>query len=371
MAEPLRDCYAVTHPGIESITAGELAAIGVTPGQAEPGGVAFEGDARSVIAANLHLRSASRILVRMGSFRARTFPELERHARRLPWSAYVARGAAVAFAVTSRKSRLYHQGAIAERLLRIIGESIGEVRSADDDDAQLFVVRVVRDQFTVSADSSGALLHRRGYRLATGKAPLRETLAAAMLLALRWDGSAPLVDPFCGSGTVPIEAALIARRIPPGHARHFAFERWPGADLPAIERQRADAMARALPRAVVPILGSDRDAGAIDAAMANAERAGVAGDVELRRAALSDIAPPGPSGLLLTNPPYGVRVGERAPLRDLYAQLGNVCRRDFSGWQVALLSANAELLAQTRLSFTTIFETSNGGLPVRLAAAVA
>ena len=371
MAEPLHDCYAVTHPGIESITARELAAIGITPGPAEPGGVAFEGDARSVVAANLNLRTASRILVRLGTFRARTFPELERHARRLPWSAYVARGAAIAFAVTSRKSRLYHQGAIAERLLRSIGESIGEARSADDDDAQLFVVRVVRDEVTVSADSSGALLHRRGDRLATGKAPLRETLAAAMLLSMQWDGSAPLVDPFCGSGTVPIEAALIARRMAPGQARHFAFERWPGADLAAVERLRAEAAARSLPRAMVPILGSDRDAGAIGAATANAERAGVAADLELRRAALSDIAPPGATGLLLTNPPYGVRVGERAPLRDLYAQLGNVCRRDFSGWQVALLAAHAELLAQTRLSFTTIFETSNGGLPVRLAAAVA
>lgn len=371
MAAPQHECYAVTHPGLESITARELAGLGIAPGETEPGGVAFTGDAAAIIAANLHLRTASRVLVRMGSFRARTFPELERHARRLPWRDYLGPAALVSFAITSRKSKLYHQGAIAERLLRVIGETVGEVGTGEDDAAQLFVVRAVRDGFTVSADSSGALLHRRGYRLATGKAPLRETLAAAMLLAMHWDGSVPLLDPFCGSGTIPIEAALIARRIPAGHARLFAFERWPGADAAALDAMRAVALERALPRAGVPIVGSDRDAGAIEAAAANAGRAGVAGDVELRRAALSDIARPGPAGLLLTNPPYGVRVGERLPLRDLYAQLGHVARRDLPGWDIALLSAHAELATQTRLAFTSIFETTNGGLPVRLVAATA
>ncbi|HEU4828389.1 MAG TPA: class I SAM-dependent RNA methyltransferase [Gemmatimonadales bacterium] len=370
MIPAIRDCYAVTHPGVEPITAGELASIGLVPGAQEPGGVAFEGDLRAVMAANLHLRTPSRVLVRIGTFRARTFPELERHARRVPWLDYLPSGAAVAFAVTSRKSKLYHQGAIAERLLRVIGESAEGVRPSDDDaDAQLFVVRAVRDEFTISVDSSGALLHRRGYRLATGKAPLRETLAAAMLLALGWDGSAPLLDPFCGSGTIPIEAALIARRIPPGHARRFAFERWPGADPAELAHIRASALERALASSPVPILGSDRDAGAIASASANAVRAGVADDIELRQAPLSAIRVPGAPGLLLTNPPYGVRVGERRPLRDLYAQVGNLARRDLAGWEVALLSAHADLAAQARLPYRPIFETTNGGLPVRLIAA--
>lgn len=369
MTESLRQCYAVTHPGLESITAGELAALGAAVGNVEPGGVAFAGDTGAIIMANVQLRTASRILVRMGAFRARTFPELERRARRLPWGDYLSRGAGIGFAVTSRKSKLYHQGAIAERLLRTAGEVVGGLRPAEGDDAQLFVVRVVRDEFTVSADSSGALLHRRGYRLATGKAPLRETMAAAMLLAMRWDGSVPLLDPFCGSGTIPIEAALIARRIPPGHARSFAFEKWPGADPTAFERVRTAVLARALPRAATSILGSDRDAGAIESARANADRAGVAADIELHRAAISELAAPATAGLLLTNPPYGVRVGERLPLRDLYAQLGNVCRRDLSGWKVALLSAHAELAGQAHLAFQPVFETNNGGLPVRLVAA--
>lgn len=363
------ECYVTTHPGVEALTAAELEALGIVPGESEPGGVNFTGGREAVATANLHLRTASRVLVRLGTFRARTFPELERHAERLPWLEHLPEGAPVAFAITTRKSKLYHQGAIAERLLRLMGGGNRPVLAADDEAAQLFVVRVVRDEFTISADSSGALLHRRGYRLATGKAPLRETLAAAMLLALGWDGSLPLVDPFCGSGTIPIEAALIARRIPPGHARRFAFERWPGTDHARIEGIRARALERVLPRAAVPILGSDRDAGAIESAGANAARAGVAEDIEFRRTPLSGIEAPGTSGLLLTNPPYGVRVGERRPLRDLYAQLGNVARQRLPGWEIALLSAHAELAAQARLSFRTIFETSNGGLPVRLVAA--
>lgn len=369
MPSAVHECYASTHPGIERITAQELAALGVTPGASEAGGVAFRADLDTLVACNLHLRTASRVLVRLGTFRARTFPELERHAARLDWTDYLGQDTPVAFTITSRKSKLYHQGAIAERLHRLVGGRGEPVQAGDDDAAQRFVVRAVRDEFTISADASGALLHRRGYRLASGKAPLRETLAAAMLLALGWDGSAPLLDPFCGSGTIPIEAALIARRIPPGHARPFAFERWPGTDSAVVRRIRAAALDRALPRAAVPVLGSDRDAGAVASALANAARAGVAGDIEVSRRPLSAIHVPDAPGLLLTNPPYGVRVGEQRPLRDLYAQLGNISRQRLPGWEVAVLAAHAGLIAQAGLSFRTIFDTSNGGLPVRLVAA--
>ena len=158
-------------------------------------------------------------------------------------------------------------------------------------------MRLFRDECTVSADASGELLHRRGYRLATAKAPLRETLAAAMLVGTGWDGSAPLIDPMCGSGTIPIEAALLARRMPPGMTRRFAFMRWPGHDRAAWERLVEQARERALPRAPAPILGSDRDAGAVAASVANAERAGVAGDVEWRRAAISAIDAAAGAGL--------------------------------------------------------------------------
>ena len=281
------ECFAVAAPGGAApgvgrpLGWGAPRAFGV--GVTAQGGVTFGAHRAGLYAANLHLRTASRILVRIGTFHASEFHELERHAARLPWREFVTSGSPMTFRVTSRKSRLYHQDAVAQRLLAVAGG-----RTAPEGDAaQEFVIRLFRDECTVSADASGELLHRRGYRLATAKAPLRETLAAAMLVASGWNGSAPLVDPMCGSGTIPIEATLLARRIAPGMARRFAFMDWPGFDQSAWERLVQLARERVLPHAPAPILGSDRDAGAVAASVANAERAGVAGDIEWCRAAIS------------------------------------------------------------------------------------
>jgi putative N6-adenine-specific DNA methylase len=231
------------------------------------------------------------------------------------------------------------------------------------------VVRIVRDECTVSLDSSGALLHRRGYRQAVAKAPLRETLAAGLLLASGWDPATPLVDPFCGSGTIPIEAARLARRIPPGLERDFAFRQWPGADETRWQAQLADARRAILPRAPAPILGADRDAGAIVAARANAERAGVAEDIGWTQAAVSTLAPPPGTGALIANPPYGRRISEGRELRDLYARLGTVARERLPGWRVTLLLPEAPLERATGLAFGAPLHTRNGGLAVRMVSA--
>ena len=362
------ECFAVAAPGLEPLALGELSALAaaadgaIVPGAVEPGGVGFRADRAGLYVANLHLRVASRVLVRVGAFHASAFHELQRQAERLAWREFVAAGRPVEFRVTSRKSRLYHQDAIAQRLSAVAGA----VPDAADARPQEFIVRLFRDECTISADASGELLHRRGYRLASAKAPLRETLAAAMLAGSGWDGSAPLIDPMCGSGTIPIEAARLARRIPPGLGREFAFMRWPGFDEKDWERVLLQARNRVLARAPAPIIGSDRDAGAVAAATANAVRAGVDGDIEWRRAAISALAPPAATGWIVTNPPYGVRVGERRGLRDLYAQLGNVARRCCPGWEVAFLAAHAELERQTGLPLTERFGTENGGIRVRL-----
>lgn len=364
-------CFASCAIGLESIVARELADLAgertIQLGKVEPGGVQFTADLTGVYASNLHLRTASRIIVRLGGFRASTFHELERRARRLPWSTFVLPGASLEIRVSSRKSRLYHQEAIAQRLETFVREATGAPGESGSAPAeQAIAVRLYRDQCTISVDSSGELLHRRGYRQAAAKAPLRETLGAAMLLASGWDGSGPLLDPMCGSGTIPIEAALLARRMPPGLHRRFAFQDWPGFDAELWEHLQRDAAERVLPSAAVPILGSDRDEGAVAAARANAERAGVSGDIAFRRAAISAVEPPNQPGWLVTNPPYGVRVGERRRLRDLYAQLGNVARRRCAGWRLALLSAHAELERQIALPLEPRFETLNGGIRVRL-----
>ena len=363
-------CFAVAAPGLEPLVGAELQAIRarhpLTIEAPEPGGLGFRTDLAGLYAANLHLRIASRVLVRVGSFHAAAFHELERHARRLPWSHFVKDGQSVSFRVTSRKSRLYHQDAVAERLLAAVGAGLAVAPAEDGGAAQEFVIRLHRDQCMVSADASGELLHRRGYRLDTGKAPLRETLAAAMLAAAGWTGQAPLLDPMCGSGTIPIEAAMLARRIPPGIDRSFPFERWPEFDRELWRTVRDMARDRMLAASPVPILGSDRDAGAVQAATGNAERAGVGADVTWRRAAVSAIEPPRPTGWVVTNPPYGVRVGERNRLRDLYAQFGNVMRAKCPGWEVAMLTAHSELERQTGLPLESRFETTNGGIRVRL-----
>ena len=379
-SEPL-SIFAATAPGLEPLAAAELRALGIRAAP-EPGGVAWQGRAEELYAANLWLRTASRVTVTAAEFRARTFFELERHARKVPWERWVAKGQAVRLRVTSRKSKLYHEGAIAERVLDAIERRVGSLGAAevagDDEeeeagDAQLFVVRFVRDACLVRADASGALLHLRGYRQAVARAPLRETLAAAVLLGSGWPGDAPLLDPMCGSGTIAIEGALMARGIAPGLAgaervpRRFACQEWPEADAAAWARVVERARAAIRPAAAAPIQASDRDAGAVEAASSNAERAGVRGDLELAVAPVSALDPADGPGWIVANPPYGVRVGETEALRDLYAALGNTARERAPGWTMALLSAEARLDAQVGIPFRDAFQTRNGGIPVHLA----
>ena len=343
----------------------------------EEGGIAWSGDLRSVIAANVGFRIASRVLVRVAEFEAQSFIELERWGRRIPWSLSVAPGARVRFRVTCRKSRLYHSDAVAQRLADAVSRAVAGVRTESDspgddevldrDDSSLFVVRFFRDRCTVSADASGALLHRRGYRQATAKAPLRETLAAALVAASEWDGIAPIIDPMCGSGTIPIEAALAARRIPPGALRTFAVERWPGVPAELVRAVRSELGASSLGAAPGAIVGSDRDAGAIESARGNAERATVAADVQLGVHAISAMRlPEADRGWVVTNPPYGVRSGDSARVRDLWAQLGNVLRRQAPGWRVTLLSPDAALERQLQIPLHVVARTTNGGIPVRI-----
>jgi putative N6-adenine-specific DNA methylase len=374
------DCFAATAPGLESFALAEAQTLGL-PARAEEGGIAWTGDIRSVVAANVGLRIASRVLVRVAEFEARSFIELERWAKRIPWTLSVAPGASVRFRVTCRKSRLYHSDAVAQRLaegvIRAVAGARAEADSAGDDevlersDSALFVVRFYRDRCTVSADASGALLHRRGYRQATAKAPLRETLAAALVAASRWDRVAPLVDPMCGSGTIPIEASLAARRIPPGAHRAFAVERWPGVSAELVRAIRAELGASTLDATPGAIIGNDRDAGAIESARGNAARAEVSSDVELSVRAISAMELAGGArGWVVTNPPYGVRVGDTARVRDLWAQLGNVLRRRAPGWRVTLLSPDAALERQLQIPVQVVARTTNGGIPVRIVCGV-
>jgi putative N6-adenine-specific DNA methylase len=370
-----------------------LRALGLG-GAAEPGGAAFEADPAGLYRANLHLRTASRVLARVGQFYAAAFSELRKKAGRLPWERYLQPGQAVTIRATSHKSKLYHSGGVAERVLGAIGDRLGQApppgpgRAVDEGSEgearpeleagsgrapALVVVRLARDLCTLSVDSSGTLLHRRGYRLATAKAPMRETLAAGMLLAARWDPDAPLVDPFCGSGTIVIEAALLAQRAAPGAARRFAFMDWPDFDPRVWQRLVEEAEAQRSAGPFPPLVGADRDAGAIEAARANAARAGVGHLATFAHQSVSALAaPPGP-GWIVTNPPYGVRLAGKAgrggpDLRNLYAQFGRVLRERCPGWQVAVLAGDPRLAQASRLRFdpARTVRIVNGGLAVQL-----
>jgi len=370
--------YAVCTPGLEPILATEMKSLGLIGDieaknlAAEPGGIAFSGEMRDVYRANLHLRTAGRILLRLGAFYASGFPELKRKISRMNWEKYLRPGQPVALRVSCKKSRLYHSGAVAERVLQAIGKKMGRlpglVKPADDCDEnppQLVIVRIVRDRCTVSLDSSGANLHCRGYRLATAKAPLRETFAVAIIRASGWDGTSPLLDPFCGAGTIPIEAALLVKNVPSGLNRNFAFQNWPGFQA---NRWQAgiDKEASKIITPKSTIIASDRDAGAIEAARANAGRAGVADAVDFSQHAFSAMLPPPQQpGWIITNPPYGIRARGNRDLRNLYAQFGNVLRDKFTGWQIGILCHDAALIRQTRLNLRAKLAFSNGGVRVK------
>jgi putative N6-adenine-specific DNA methylase len=375
--------FAVTAPGLAPFAANELSSLGLAPTEVEGAGVSFESDLAGVARANHELRTASRILVRVDEFRASNFHELEKRSARIDWSRWLSPGCEVSLRVTCRKSRLYHSGAVAERVAKELAQAsvrvgvpgTGSAAAPAEEwegegESQLLVVRLLHDRCTISIDSSGALLHQRGYRLAAGKAPLRETLGAALLLASGWTPGTPLVDPFCGSGTIAIEAAMLARRLAPARNRRFAFERWPGADASMMQRVRRDAAARERPSVDAPIVASDRDAGVIDAARENAERAGVAGDITFVVRAVSSLTVPASGstgGAVVTNPPYGVRVGEARTLRNLYARTGDVLRAVCPGWRVAIVVSDRRLPGELRLRLEDRVRTSNGGLPVTFA----
>jgi putative N6-adenine-specific DNA methylase len=359
-------CLAVCPPGVEELTAGELGIIGVRLRRTFPGGVEFAATDRQLYAANLWLRTATRVVVRVATFVAHTFEDLDAGLAGVAWDRWMVAGSRPAVRVSSTASRLYHTGAIADRVAESV--SGGAPSSGDSTDAPLVVVRLIHDRAMVSVDSSGAPLHQRGWRQDQATAPLRETLAAAVVLASGWDRQRALVDPMCGSGTIAIEAALLAAGLPPGRGRRFGFESWPSFQPGTWASVIGEATAVGCGSGAGPaIVASDRDPKAVAAATANAERAGVAERVTVQRAALSALEPPGDGpGWLVTNPPYGKRSGAGADRRDLYARLGQVVRRRLRGWTVALLVDDVRMSGHAGLRLTERLRTVNGGIPVRL-----
>ena len=357
------EIFLAAVPGHETALAEEAAQNGFGPVTILPGGVSFRGLWADVWRANLVLRGAGRVLARIGSFRAMHLAQLDKRARKFDWAAHLRPDVPLRVEVTCRKSKIYHAGAATERIVKALTESLGV--SVSEDAPLRLMARIEDDLVTFSLDTSGEPLHRRGYKEAVNKAPLRETLAALFLRQCGYDGREPVLDPMCGSGTFPIEAAEIAAGLMPGRARRFAFEDMAAFDPAAWAALREAGTPRDTP---LRFLGFDRDAGAVRMAGENAERAGVAAITRFACQPLSALTrPEGPPGLVMINPPYGARIGNRKLLFGLYASMGEVLRREMTGWRVGIVTSDAGLAKTTGLPFLPPGPpVAHGGLKVTL-----
>lgn len=357
--------YAIVSPGLESVCATELSALEITPQEVDVGGIAFAGRLRDLYRANLWLRTASRVLVRFAGFRSRDFPDLYRRAQRLPWGRFIRPETSVAFRVTCHSSRLNHTTRIAETLESALNQALGRATNPVGKNPQLVLVRIVDDQVVISIDSSGELLHRRGYRQSVTAAPLRETLAAGVLMLLDWNGTEPLADPMCGSGSFLLEGARLAGQQAPGLNRSFAFMRWPGYreglwKLLCDEAQRGEVDMN------VAISGADENPKAVAAAKENCQRSGVADQVVINQRPLSEQPTHDGQGLVVCNPPYGKRLDLGENPEVYYSELGRQLQRVYPGWQMAMLCPDPALIKATGLPFKQVASLDNGGLRVGL-----
>lgn len=359
--EPPFEIFLSGTPGLEDVLAEEARGAGFADAVAVPGGVTLQGGWPEVWRANLLLRGATRVLVRLAEFRALHLAQLDKRVRRVDWAAVFGPGRAVTVETTCRKSKIYHAGAATQRIETAIREAMGE---GTGEPLQIRA-RIEDDLCTLSLDSSGEPLHRRGTKLAVGKAPMRETLAASFLRQCGYDGREPVYDPMCGSGTFVIEAAEIAMGLAPGRARAFAFETLPDFDAEAFAAMRAGVTPR---ETALRFVGSDRDAGAVKMATENADRAGVGGIVEIRHCSVSEARPPeGPAGLVMINPPYGARIGNKKMLFALHGALGETLKTHFRGWRVGLMTTDNALARATGLPWLPPGPPiPHGGLKIRL-----
>jgi putative N6-adenine-specific DNA methylase len=361
VTEALFEIFLVVQPGLEAVLADEARGAGFNVSDVAPGGVTLTGGWPEVWRANLVLRGPTRVLVRLASFRAAHLAQLDKRARRLAWTDWLRPGRPVEVEATCRKSRIYHNRAAAQRVEGALRDALGP---ADGDAALSLRVRIEDDLAVLSLDTSGEALYRRGHNQQVNKAPIRESMAALFLRASGYAGTEPVYDPMCGSGTFVIEAAEIAAGLLPGRSRSFAFEQFASFEGPALARMKR----RLAPVPSVRFFGSDRDQGAVKMSTANAERAGVAHLTAFHHASVSDADPPcDMPGLVVVNPPYGGRLGNKKPLFGLYAAFGDAMRQRFGGWRVALVTSDGGLAKATGLTWSEISPPiDHGGIKVKV-----
>jgi putative N6-adenine-specific DNA methylase len=359
--------FAAIAPGLEEALADELVELGCQV-EVDAGGVYFKADLQRLYLVHCWSRLAGRITVELGHFRSTNPSHLADCLRRLDVSPFIWPHQPIDVRVTTRGSKLRHRESVSKKArisLQDAARGPRVVKSRGRLSEARVQLRILKDKVSVSVDASGELLHRRGWRKATAKAPIRENLGASVLRVAGWVPGETLVDPMCGSGTFGIEAAQICRGIAPGTERSFAFEQWPVHDMKLWKNVVASAR-QGVPGEHRPtqILMADRDPGAVKASNSNARRAGVIGAVEIQHSPFASLSPPAGRGLLVVNPPYGERIDVR--MGQLYNQLGRVLTERWAGWRVGLLVPDLRYLGGLGFPVTEKARFSNGGISISL-----
>ncbi len=335
-------CAAAATFGLESLVRSEIESLGIRDTRVEDRRVRFETDARGIARCNLWLRTADRLFVTLAEFPSPDFDALYQGVRSAPWRDWMPSDASVTVNAASVKSRLTAVPSIQSVARKAIADAVSPASRMPETGPRFDVHLEIRnDQATLSVDTTGPGLHKRGYRRHAGEAPLRENLAAAMVMLSRWEPSRPLAGPVCGSGTIAIEAAMIAASAAPGISRTFSAESWPAFPSGAWKEERASAAAARASGLRLDITGSDKDPAMVSAAQANAAAAGVADLVRFRAAPVSSFSPSADYGCLVCNPPYGERLGNERQAQELAAELGKL-HRALPSWSFFVLSARED-----------------------------
>ncbi len=363
--------FATVPLGAEELTAAELNRLEAGQVQATRGGVFFSGDRTMLYRSLLQLRTASRVLVQLAQFPCSTPQELYDNIRALPWQERLTPNMTLAVDCTLRDSGITHSHFAAlkakDAIVDLLRDHTGSRPSVDTKSPDLRInLHIAKNHCTVSLDASGEPLDRRGWRLDRNDAPLRETLAAAIMWHTGWDGTVPLLDPMCGSGTLLLEGTSMALQQPAGAGRSFGLMRWRDFDKRLWEQVLRTEQAKAQESLAVPVLGFDRDPMAVIACRENARRAGLAYNIAFDRKPFEEAEPCGHQGILVMNPPYGVRMGHKGELEQLYRKIGEVFKRRFTGWTAYLLAGDLELARLVGLKPSRRFVLFNGPLECRL-----
>lgn len=365
--------FIATLPGIEPVCFNELRQLGIplTDAVISNGGITFTGRLHDCYLTNLKLRTANRILMRLFTFTASNFRQLEKKLSSMPWELYLNKDTGCELNVTAAHSRLIHTDAIAERfntsIDRQLDSSAAKSAESGAEKPQQVFVRVKDDAFTVSIDSSGELLHKRGVKISGGRAPVRETLAAAILALAGYRPGETLIDPMCGSGTFSMEAAMIAKNIPPGWHREFAFMDWPAFKPSRWEHIRREAENKIATTTDPVIFASDTDAGTIQKLSRLIQDNHLSDAINVSGTDFFELRPQHttPPGLVVLNPPYGRRIGSKNAAEKMFGRIGEKLKNDFKDWKVALLLPDKHLLAKIPFK-TTSRRLTHGGLKILL-----